>query len=432
MKKYISLILPPIIALVIWFVDKFLFVGTLFPEEFLKYLAQITGILAITFMTMNFVLASRADFLEKIFGGYDKVYRYHLLMGRVAYSFVFLHPAFLSLKALMINLHIDSVIRHFFPVSYNTIEYNIGVFAFWLLTLLITLTVAVKLPYHIWKQTHRLMIFVLIASTSHGILNTYNNSYIVWPWIALTGLVGVGAWLYREVYYEHFSHKLFFYKVAELTQKGDITEIIMQPTEDKKLNYNPGQFALYSFRNNPNIPIEFHPFSLSSSPTDDFIRISTKNLGDYTEKLKSAQVGDLVKVLGPHGGFSNINDSQKQIWIAGGIGVTPFLSMLRYYKSKGLNTDIVFFYGCKNESESVYLQEIEELVKGSVNIKLIVHYSDKQGFVNAEYFKKNFEDLNERNIYLCGPPVMMKALRKGFKEIGYPKENLVFEDFSFK
>lgn len=432
MKKILFLIIPAILGIVIWLIDKYLFVGELFPDDVVKYMAQLSGIMGLTYITLNFVLASRLDSLERFFGGYDKVYRYHMWSGRVAYGFIFTHPVFLTLKSLMIQLDLNSLVRYFIPVLNNPLEYNIGVLAFWLLTLLITLTVVIKLPYHIWKQTHRTMILVLLLATLHGYMNTYNTSYIVWPWILFLGIIGITSWIYREVYYEHFSNKIYKYKVAEIHPKGDITEIVMESTEDRKLSYDPGQFALFSFRNHKVIPIEFHPFSLSSSPTDDFIRVSAKGLGDYTDKLRRAQSGDLVKVLGPHGGFTNIEDTGKQLWIAGGIGVTPFLSMLRYYKSKGLSTDIVFFYGCKNESESVYLQEIQELITGSVNMKLIVHYSDKEGFVNAEYFKKNIEDLNERTVYLCGPAVMMKALRKGFKQIDYPKKKLKFEDFSFK
>jgi predicted ferric reductase len=164
----------------------------------------------------------------------------------------------------------------------------------------------------------------------------------------------------RQAFFSKYLPNKIKYKVKNVIQLNrDIKEIEMEVL-DKKIYFKPGQFAFFSFIGEKVSP-ESHPFSISSSNLNDNLKITIKNLGDYTSQLDSIQAGDSVLVDGPYGDFSYKNfDNKSQIWIAGGIGITPFFSMIQNIE-KDYKVDL--YYSVKEIGEAVYVGDFEEIYK---------------------------------------------------------------------
>jgi predicted ferric reductase len=393
-------------------------------------LAQILSISAVILFALNFILATRMRFVENLFLGLDKMYKSHKLIARLAFTFAWAHPILILIDRFR---GIESIQTYFIPGE--NLRMNAGIFALYLMTLLVLFSVTKFLPYHIWKNTHRFMVFVLVFLIVHMVNSngSLGSNLILKIWVIGWAVAGILSWIYIEFFYKSYG-PVFYYKVSKVNKLGSINELYLEP-QNKPLTFVAGQFVFLSFLDNKSISNEFHPYTISSNPHDYSIRISAKNLGDYTSKLVNAEVGNLVKLIGPYGYFTKDRLAQykNQIWIAGGIGVTPFLSMLAMEKDEPSSNNINFFYTAKTESEAVYKSEIVNNSADIDNFNLIFNTDDKDGFLTADKIAKNIKfDIKQAHILLCGPKAMMYSLRKQFKDLGVKDDQIIFEDFALK
>ena len=191
--------------------------------------------------------------------------------------------------------------------------------------------------------------------------------------------IGIAAWIYKAFLFNFFNKKLD-YRVTAVNDLGhQITEVVLKPVK-QELSYLAGQFAFFKFPSISNK--EQHPFTLSSHPYDNTLRITVKGLGDYTngfsEKLK---VGDKAIVEGAYGHFSSSYIKETDLfWIAGGIGITPFLSLV-----KDIHPNKVHLYWCVNkEEEAVYADELKEAAQKNPNFQFTIWSSEKSGYLTAD------------------------------------------------
>lgn len=429
--KPLLLLSLPVSAIIIWFIDKSINRFIFFPENLFTYIMQILGLLSIAFLTLNFILSIKSRSMEKIIGGLDDQYKLHSRFGKLALAIIIFHilngmfRAFAGTETLKMYL-----------VPGTNVEYNYGIIAFWMLVLLIILTISVNLPYHIWKFTHRLIIIPFILAAIHGYMSSYSNftTPVTSFYIVVLTIIGITAFIYVEFIFTRFG-PVTKYRVKSVQQIGNIVELFVEPVA-QKIRYTAGQYIFLSFIKNKEITSELHPFAISTAP-DEPERITAKIVGNYTETLMKAKEGDLLKLVGPFGEFysDNFPERKVQAWVAGGIGVTPFLSMLRaeVQKDNSEQKTIYFFYCTKNESEAIYAKEIMEFAKKGKHIRVILHCSDVEGFVNAEFLKKELgSDFKDALFMVCGPTLMMTSIQKGLVKDGKKKNDIFFENFSFK
>lgn len=237
--------------------------------------------------------------------------------------------------------------------------------------------------------------------------------------------VAIYSYIYHTVL-GIYTTKKYLYLVKGVKDLGEgITEVILSPKKDK-LDFKAGQYAFISFDSDI-VGKESHPFSFSSKQNETDISFTIKNLGDFTAKVKNIKLGTIAKIEGPFGKFSyDMTDKKKQIWIAGGIGVTPFLSMAKsIQKENGYEVDL--YYCVRNEKEAVYLEEL--LALKNDNFKIIPFYSDQDGFINANIIKEK-SGLVEKSIFICSPVPMIQALKKQFKNNGIALSSIYSEEFS--
>lgn len=260
---------------------------------------------------------------------------------------------------------------------------------------------------------------VLLLAGIHG-LKIGSTLALSWPLkIYILGWMGIGL---TSALVRLFNLRLKFhqhdYHVSEVKVVKDWIMMKLSP-ENKALKYEPGQFVFLRF-DSLGISPESHPFSLAGNPTEKFLTIVVKSFGSYTETLKLLKVDAKVKVEGPYGRFNQkYGQFKKQIWIAGGIGVTPFRSMT----SQLDGYDIRLFYCVNNKEEAWFDEEFRQINNPNFAYKLWV--SKEMGYITAD----KIGEIDNCEVFICGPTPMMRSLTSQFKKLRVKNSNIHSEEF---
>jgi predicted ferric reductase len=210
------------------------------------------------------------------------------------------------------------------------------------------------------------------------------------------------------------------------------TEVTLRAKKQSIKKHRAGQFLFVRFPGDKDLN-ESHPFTISSAPSEETLRLTIKASGDFTREL-FAQLKDGANAIveGPYGMFNYKTGGAKQIWIAGGIGLTPFLSFLRDMNGN-LAHDVDLYYTVRHPEEAIFLDEIESIDKKNSRLKVYPRYTAKEGSLTIEYIVQNSGgNVSGHHVYMCGPLPMVQAFEKKFLALKVPKENIHFEEFNFR
>ena len=225
-------------------------------------------------------------------------------------------------------------------------------------------------------------------------------------------------------------------KIQEIIPRtADITSFRFPRPPD--LTYKPGQFFFVALKQDGK-ELNKH-FSFSSSPTEPGFIEFTKRFTDheYSMALKAAKVGDWARIDAPYGEFTFEGEYPKIALLAGGIGVTPFLSICKNATDKRLPSQITLFLGCRTPNDIPFRRELEAMQQANQNLKL--HFVVNQptpdwngavGIITAEMIQKELPDYKDYIFYCCGPPGMVTAMEKLIGTIELPKAQLKLEYFT--
>jgi len=382
-----------------------------------QLISQYVSLIGTVLLSLSFILGSRAKFLEKIFGGLDKVVKMHHIIGGIAFVLLLHHPLFLVFSVLP-NFKLAT--QYVFLSS--QLSYNPGVIALYLMLLLLFLTMVIRLPYQIWIKTHDFFGLVLFFASLHIFLITSDVSrYLplrIWMFINLA--IGLFFYIYKVFLYKWFSQS-YKYRIERINQINNIVEIYLSP-QGKSMSFVAGQFAFVKFEQSGFS--ESHPFSISCSPTDVGLRFSIKNLGDFTSQLTKLGVGTLATVTGPYGDFGREFFAKKNVvCIAGGIGVSPFVGMIGQEIVNPIGRKIKFFYLSKDLTNPIY---------GDFFAKANNTLTNFEYFYNEKNIFSHIDNVLEYLYFLCGPSSMMHSYEAQLRAKGVPASNIIFEEFNFK
>lgn len=389
------------------------------------FTSQLFSLIGTVLLCFTFVLGSRARFLEGIFGGLDKVIKIHHMLGGISFVLLLHHPLFLAVSALPSY----SLAAKYLFFS-NTASYNYGVIALYGMILLLLLTLVVSLPYDIWIRTHDMFGIVLFFACLHIFFISSDVSRYLPLRIWMFGNLGIGAffYIYKIFLYKWFGPR-YGYVVTKTVLLGDVLEIYLMP-ENESIKYKPGQFAFVSFDKDG--IREAHPFSFSSSPDDSTVRFSVKILGDYTLRLKQIKEGLRCTIWGSYGKFYyGFADNSDVVCIAGGIGITPFVSLITYEVNHISDRKIYLFYSAKSERDGIYHDLFLDLQTKLPNFIYCPNF-DSGKRINCETIINETGNLDNKKFYICGPLSMMQGMSQQLLKNNVAKRNIIFEDFNFK
>jgi predicted ferric reductase len=442
LKNILILISIPLFFFFLWLKSGDVGIRFSNPTSVFRSIGQILGILGFVLFSLSLILESRFSFLEKIFGGLNKVYNYHHIIGAISFILLLFHPIFLAFS-LSFSSYKQAAL---FLLPGSDISINFGRVSLILMFLLIFITFFAKLAYEKWKFTHKFLGVAFMFGFIHSIFvpSDISNYAPLTFFALLLGFLGVFSFLYQQFSFL-FKSKLLPYRILEIKkEKGKIWEIELTPQE-RGINFIPGQFVFVSFPKLDKVK-EKHPFSITSSNRQKNLKIAIKELGDWTSNIKNLNIQDPAIIEGPYGNFYSSQNKEK-VFIAGGIGITPFLSFLR---SGNITGKLYLFYSVKDESESAFLEEIEKIALENKEFKFFIHYSKINGHIKAEdiiekidsFKNQQTQDLtkgrqsynrgfSDKEFFICGPIGMIKSLKNGLVKMGVPKDNIFSEEFQF-
>jgi predicted ferric reductase len=284
--------------------------------------------------------------------------------------------------------------------------------------------------YERWRAVHRLTGLLLASAFVHGLLDgtMFGSPVLHWTYV-IAGGVGLTFYVYRELVARHLT-ALHDYQVATATTVGTgLTEIALLPL-GRPLAFKPGQFAMLFLETGAGW--RRHPFTISSAPHERLLRFTIKALGDDTSRMQTlVRPGMPAVVGGPHGRFDRARGTDRQVWIAGGIGITPFLSWLRALDEQAAAGRVDLFYSFQGPAP--FVDEITAIARAHPGIRVHLHDSAQHGYLTAETIVgTGLGNPRRLSIFLCGPAAMVDSLVRRFRLDGVLSRNIHREHFDWR
>jgi predicted ferric reductase len=208
----------------------------------------------------------------------------------------------------------------------------------------------------------------------------------------------------------------------------DVVDIVMSPAA-RALEFRAGQFVYATFHQN-GIPRESHPFTIASAPGEDVIRIVVKQLGDFTSSMMGLRPGAVAQLEGPFGRFYPRHDSARsQTWIAGGIGITPFLSWARSLDDS-VKADL--YYCTPGPDDSHFLDGLFQIADRFPELRVIPVRKRSLGHLTVSDIEAVNPDVAQGHVFICGPRVLIDNLTRGFVTRGVARHCIHSESFDFR
>lgn len=396
-----------------------------------RYIGEMFGAEAVLLLSCSLVLTTLLAPIERAFSGLDRVAVWHKWVATTAIVLLAPHLALATSP----------------PDSYATsVGRALGSVALLGLVVLVVWALAPKLraarlpgpirhlaraSHERWLSAHRLTGLFVIAAVAHGAIvdPALHHSTILRVVFLAVGGIGVAAYLYRELF-ARYVIPIHDYLVAEVRRPDDTTLDVSLEPEGAPLAFAPGQFIFLAFGGPGGW--QRHPFSVASAPSERRLRVSIKAAGDYTRELHdNLKTGTPAKLAGPYGAFDYRDGGHDQIWIAGGIGVTPFLSWIRALDGT-FDRTVDFFYSVSHRSAALYLDEIEAAALQHATLQARVIDTEQDGFLTAETAMGARPRGADVWVYMCGPPTMSTALSQGFRALAIPASRVRFEQFDIR
>ena len=239
--------------------------------------------------------------------------------------------------------------------------------------------------------------------------------------------MGLAFYVYRELLARHFL-SLHDYQVAEVRGIDEgLTEIAMRPL-GRPVEFVPGQFAMVHLEAKDGW--HRHPFTISSAPHEDVVRVTVKALGDYTSRLQELVEPGMPAVIGgPHGRFSHWKGTSRQAWIAGGVGVAPFLSWLRALDGD-LKHDVDFFYTA--DGEPPFADEIRRIAADHDSLHAHLIDTSVSGRLTVEQVLAAAGEPGGLSVFMCGPTGMVRSFQAQLRQAGVPSRQIHREHFDWR
>jgi predicted ferric reductase len=376
------------------------------------------------------LLAARLRILDRLFG-LDNVYLFHKTMGMTAGTIL------LTAFVLLVYETGASSIRLWLAIPAIPSLIAVG------LVIGALFQKQSGLSYERWRLLHNLgalIVIVMLYFQGLFLIGPFGKAGIV-LWLLL--LFAGGGFYINHKFTGPIRRRKNPFLLEDIQQEThNVWTLRFRPPEKKgRFDFLPGQFQFLTFMS-PGLPSEEHPFTIASSPTEEGWHASTiKESGDFTSLIGNVTPGDPIAVQAPFGRFSySLYPKEKDlVFIAGGIGITPLMSMLRHMRDSRADLKVLLLYSNRTEDDIVFRKELEEMSSVSLPGLRVVHvlsragesWSGERGRIDADFVKQHIGgSAGDKTFYVCGPPPMMAGLIAGIIKLGVPPSRVRSERFA--
>lgn len=424
---YLFFVLAPLFALLL---------GSMPPvRSFWTEFSIAIGYSGLAMMGLQFGLTARFRYVTEPWGE-DVIYHFHRQISLIAVALVIAHPIILFIERpelLGLLNPFTAPWRARFAALSTCALIALVVMALWRTKL--------RLRYETWHVTHVGLAVVAVAA---GIAHMVGWSfYLGDPW--KRGLwIGLTVFWIGLLFYVRVVKPLFVLRrphiVSEVRkERGGTWTLVMKPDGCAGLRFRPGQFGWLTVYGSP-FKITAHPFSFSSSAAaaDGHVEMSIRELGDFTGDIGKVSVGRRVYIDGPYGAFTIGHPADMHVLIAGGVGITPMMSIIRTLADQGDKRPVMLLYGSKNWDMITFREELEA-IEARLDLT-VVHvlenppddWTGERGFITADVLRRHLPPpYADHEYFICGPDVMMDAIESALERLSVPITKYHSERYSF-
>lgn len=390
-------------------------------------LMQYSGVIAMSAMSLAMMLAARPRIAERLCDGLDKTYRLHKWLGITALSVSITHwliakgpkwavaLGWLEKRGRRLRPSFpDGSLQQIFSSQRGLAE-SVGEWAFYAAVVLMVLALIKYFPYRHFFQTHRLLALTYLAFVFHSVILLKFDYWtrpvgVVVAIMLVLGTISAVLCLVRK----HLSGRPVAGQVIGCEWQGEMETLAVDiMLDDGWSGHQAGQFAFVTFHADEGP----HPFTLASSwQADGKLRLLIKALGDYTRSLPNRlALGDRVVVEGPYGHFTFCGKGKRQVWISGGIGITPFVARMQALAAQGDGRSVDLFH-CTSQMTNDVFERLQDDARRS---GVALHLFWRERF-SARRLVEAVADWKEADIWFCGPALFGRKLREELLALGLP------------
>ena len=431
-------------ASALWFLA-----DSLLPQPFTYFsfryvFNQYSGILAVGAMSLCMVLSVRPVWLESLLGGLDKGYRLHKWLGITALVASLAHFWFTKGTKWMVGWGWltrperrgrpgsagGSGIEQWLGSMRGTAE-SIGEWAFYVALALMVIALVKRIPYHWFAKLHKWLAAAYLALVFHAVI-LMKFAYWKQPvgWLAAVLLAGGTVSALMVLFKRSGASRRSLGTVEAVETYPLMNAFAVNITAPQWHGHLPGQFAFVRHSGGKE---GAHPFTVASAwnAQTGILRFIIKDLGDYTARTADIfRTGDTVSLEGPYGRFTFDDEAGTQIWVAGGIGITPFLARLDEMQHSGGGKNTHLFYSYR-ENDPAFLEQLKHTAQAA-GVKLHVWPSAEKGRLNAEALAATAENLPQCSVWFCGGTDFGLSLKRGLIKLGLPEKRFHQELFEMR
>jgi len=400
-------------------------------------MVQLTGVVAMGCMSLAMLLVLRPLWPQAWLGGLDKMYRLHKWLGIAALVVSIVHWMWAKWPKWAVGwgwlqrpvrgsrAAIEDPVAAWLT-SQRSVAESVGEWAFYAAVALIALALIRRFPYRLFYKTHRLLAVAYLTLVFHAIVLT-NFSYWASPvgWLSTVLLAG-GTWAGLVVLARHVGASRQVWGTITATRYfADVKTLEIEAEVPDWPGHKPGQFVFAT----TDVAEGAHPYTIASGwrPGYPGITLVVKELGDHTRRLRGIlDVGQAMKLEGPYGCFTFDDDRARQIWIGGGIGITPFIARMQHMAARQAQPDwpagqqIDLFHTTTEVDQQALHKLTADARSAAVTLHILVDARD--GFLTGERLRAVVPDWREASIWFCGPAGFGKALKRDLAAHGFPVE----------
>lgn len=424
---YIGLVALPL--LVVWWPPR--------PagRDLLRELSVALGFVGLSLMAVQFGLVARLRRQLPPVAS-DTIWQFHRHMGIVAFALVLAHPLLLGI--------IDRETWTYLDPRVDWMRAG----ALWAATLSLCAVLGASLwrerlglSYEWWRISHGALASVVILVGLAHVTQVGHYVRTIWHqgFFGLLVLSALGFLAYVRVGKPWLMRRRPYRVVEVRAQPGDVWTLALAPDGHEGLRFTAGQYAWITLGPTP-FSLQQHPFSFSSSADHpEHLEFTVKGLGDFTESLDRGDAGRRAFVEGPYGTFVLTEPATRGgVFVAGGIGVTPFMSMLRTLADRKDPRHFMLFYGNANEREIVFREELARL-QGVLHLEVFHVLEDPtsdwdglRGFITDEILAAHLptEGRADYEYYVCGPEPLIDVAEGALIRQAVPLDRLHAERFA--